>query len=210
MQPQFQLLLISLLFDAASPVWLASLVELASACRPDGGSVELAGLMVPWWLVRRVAVFLVRLVASCLMRPARCRRSIGRLGGAPWWRWWRGGRVERLTPPLFRVHNSVTVTKLKMPMTDTPKAGRPAKNGTPMTSAQRAREYRQRRREAAGAVTDDLDTASTQALLDGLAKRLATIEDPATTAAIAEGARWAAGKIICKLCDRHEIEIPPR
>lgn len=92
-------------------------------------------------------------------------------------------------------------------MTDPKRPGRPSKHSTAMTPRQRASEYRQRRREAAGAVTDDLSTASTRALLDGLAKRLATMEDPATTPAIADGARWVAGNIIQQLCDRHKIEF---
>lgn len=96
-------------------------------------------------------------------------------------------------------------------MTDTPKPGRPAKGATPMTPAQRARQYRNRRREAAGAATDDLSAASTSALMDALARRLDTLQDPQTPAAIAEGARWVAGQIIGQLCDRHKIEIaPPR
>lgn len=93
-------------------------------------------------------------------------------------------------------------------MTDTPKPGRPAKGPTAMTPAQRARQYRNRRRAAAGAATDDLSAASTQALIDALARRLDTLQDPATTDAIAEGARYVAGQIIRQLCDRHEIEIP--
>lgn len=93
-------------------------------------------------------------------------------------------------------------------MIEPKKPGRPAKHGVPMAPKQRAHEYRQRRREAASTVTDDLSTASTRALLDGLARRLATLEDPATTPEIADGARWTAGNIIKKLCDRHNIAIP--
>jgi hypothetical protein len=91
-------------------------------------------------------------------------------------------------------------------MTEPKKPGRPAKHGVAMTPKRRASEYRQRRREAAGTVTDDLSTASTRTLLDGLARRLATLEDPATTPEIADGARWTAGNIIKQLCERHKIE----
>lgn len=92
-------------------------------------------------------------------------------------------------------------------MTEPKKAGRPAKHDVAMTPRQRAHEYRQRRREAAAVVSDDLSSATTQALLDGLVRRLATLEDPATTPEIADGARWVAGRIIKQLCDRHEIEL---
>lgn len=92
-------------------------------------------------------------------------------------------------------------------MIEPKKPGRPAKHGVPMAPSQRAHEYRQRRREAASAVTDDLNTASTRALLDGLACRLVTLEDPATKPKIAEGARWTAGNIIKQLCNRHNINI---
>jgi len=94
-------------------------------------------------------------------------------------------------------------------MTEPKKAGRPPKHGdTPMTSNQRAAEYRHRRREAASMVSDDLSSATTRALLDGLMRRFATLEDPATTPAIADGARWVAGRIMKELCDRHEITPP--
>jgi hypothetical protein len=92
--------------------------------------------------------------------------------------------------------------------TEPKKAGRPAKHGVAMTPKRRAYEYRQRRREAASVVTDDLNAASTQALLDGLAKRLATLEDPATTPEIADTARWVSGNIIAELVKRHAIELP--
>lgn len=92
-------------------------------------------------------------------------------------------------------------------MTEPKKAGRPAKHGVAMTPKRRAWEYRQRRREAASAVTDDLSAASTQALLDGLAQRLATIEDP-SNAEFAGSARWVAGNIIAELVKRHAIELP--
>jgi hypothetical protein len=91
-------------------------------------------------------------------------------------------------------------------MTEPKKAGRPPKHGDmPMTPKQRASEYRHRRREAATTVSDDLSSATTRALLDGLGRRLATLEDPATTPEIADGARWVAGRIIQELCDRHKI-----
>ena len=92
-------------------------------------------------------------------------------------------------------------------MTSPKRPGRPTKHSTAMTPRQRAAEYRARRREAAGAVTEDLNAASTRALLDGLARRLATLETPATTSEIADGARWAAGKIIRKLCERYKIDF---
>lgn len=90
-------------------------------------------------------------------------------------------------------------------MNEPKKPGRPAKHSTAMTPKQRASEYRQRRREAATTVSDELSTATTRALLDGLVRRLATLEDPATTPEIADGARWVAGRIIKELCDRHKI-----
>jgi hypothetical protein len=92
-------------------------------------------------------------------------------------------------------------------MTEPKKAGRPTKHTTAMTPRQRAYEYRQRRREAATVVSDDLSSATTQALLDGLVRRLASLEDPAITPEIADGARWVAGRIIKQLCDRHKIEL---
>jgi len=92
-------------------------------------------------------------------------------------------------------------------MTEPKKAGRPTKHGdVPMTPKQRASEYRQRRRETAVTVSDDLSSATTRALLDGLVRRFATLEDPATTPEIADGARWVAGRIMKELCDRHEIK----
>lgn len=46
-------------------------------------------------------------------------------------------------------------------MTEPKKPGRPAKHGVAMDPKQRAAEYRNRRREAAGTVTDNLSAAST-------------------------------------------------
>lgn len=88
------------------------------------------------------------------------------------------------------------------------KPGRPPKLGTPMTPAQRAAQYRQRRHEAAMLAHENMDTATDAALLAGLARQVRAIRTPDRDRS--DTARYVAGYLIAELCDRHKINIPPR
>ena len=74
-----------------------------------------------------------------------------------------------------------------------------------MTPAERARESRRRRREAALTVTDDLSKATDRALLGGLRLRL---KDTHVDGERGDTARWVAGRIVAELARRHRIELP--
>jgi hypothetical protein len=73
----------------------------------------------------------------------------------------------------------------------------------PQTAAERQRESRRRRSEAALTVTDDLRTAADTALLAGLALRL---KDLRAEGEASDTARWVASRIVGELCRRYSIE----
>lgn len=86
-----------------------------------------------------------------------------------------------------------------------PKArrGRPAKAPRAMTASERQRASRRRRHEAAVSCTDDLQAATDEALLRGLAMRL---KQARSEGEAAEAARWWAGRIVAELCRRHSLD----
>lgn len=91
-------------------------------------------------------------------------------------------------------------------MSDTPKrVGRPAKGGTALTPAQRVKQSRERAYIAMLQVTDDLQGATTTALLGNLARQIKLID---TKPDHADVARDVAASVMLELCNRYKITLP--
>lgn len=91
------------------------------------------------------------------------------------------------------------------------KPGRPPKNDSSMSPAQRAKAYRARRKvaaqqlsEGASMAHENLKGASTAVLLAGLARQINLIESNRGHAPVA---RDISAMIIREICDRHEIKL---
>ncbi len=90
-------------------------------------------------------------------------------------------------------------------MSDTPKrAGRPAKGGTALTPAQRVKQSRARAYTAMLQATDNLQGATTQALLGNLQRQIKLID---TKPDHADVARDVAGMVMLELCNRYKITL---
>jgi len=91
-------------------------------------------------------------------------------------------------------------------MSDTPKrAGRPAKYSQPLTPAQRVKESRARSYVAMLQVTDNLQGATTKALLGNLARQIKLID---TDPEYAPVGRDVAASVMAELCNRYKITSP--
>lgn len=87
---------------------------------------------------------------------------------------------------------------------DTPKkAGRPP-TGSAKTQAQRQRAYRERTYTEALQATDDLQGATTTALLGNLARQIKLID---TKPDHADVARDVAASVMAELCNRYKIKL---
>jgi hypothetical protein len=83
------------------------------------------------------------------------------------------------------------------------KPGRPSKYSTPMTTAQRVRETRERAHESMLMAWENLDTATDKSIIGCLERQIGLMADPdqKTTA------RHIIGDLMRELCKRHKVTI---
>ena len=93
-------------------------------------------------------------------------------------------------------------------------AGRPLVSDAPLTPAQRVKRSREKAKAQAkqiridaGRCTDDVESATTTALLAGLVLRIGWLEKDMDDADVMDGLRSASGRIMAELRKRYQIDL---